>query len=418
MSIHPLRCACLALALACAFALTAAAGQAAQIQWITASPTSVAPGGQVTITVKKSGSGNCGARIVIQRPGDPATIIGPFGFGTNPRVFTHTFAEAGTYDVIARPKKKGNLAACNGSEKATSVTVSSGGGGSRPTGVFQKSRDRVLTKKKPGDPGTMRPAATAGSIAKDGLKVKLITGVQVKPSASSADFVVTTSVPARFSLHVLYAYPTKVCDRHYDGPGGTASIGGRRKHWETMVATLEPNRSYHFEICAETEKNVFEHYVGSFFTGRRTASVSINKVHIIDDGDAGIAGEGEMLFFFWVNGQALPSSAVNLSSGDTWNPNAGKGLDPVGETVRIEVAATEADDRFEIVPGAPGHLALMNASGGDRSDQARAKKTIWITPDRPGDPETFTKEFSILSDHNGMQFRVSGKIDVRVADPN
>ena len=109
------------------FALTLLVGgtaQAARIEGVTASPGSTPPNAPVQVTVLKSGSGSCGALLDF---GDGQSR-GPFGFNTNPRVFTHPYAQPGTYTITAKPRKKGNLAACKGGPKTATVTVASPGG--------------------------------------------------------------------------------------------------------------------------------------------------------------------------------------------------------------------------------------------------------------------------------------------------
>ena len=102
----------------------AATAHAGNIQQVTATPNTVGPGQPVQIQVTRGGSGNCGARVQF---GDGAATD-PFGFGSNPRSFTHSYANPGTYTITAQPRRRGNLDPCNGSPKTTTVTVGSGGG--------------------------------------------------------------------------------------------------------------------------------------------------------------------------------------------------------------------------------------------------------------------------------------------------
>ncbi len=124
---------------------TATSVHAGNIQQVTATPNAVSPGQPVQIDVLRGGSGNCGAMV---RFGD-GEKTDPFGFGANPRVFTHSYATPGSYTVSAQPKRRGNLDPCSGPTRTTVVTVSSGGGGAvlerapiGPSGL-QKKRPQV-----------------------------------------------------------------------------------------------------------------------------------------------------------------------------------------------------------------------------------------------------------------------------------
>ncbi len=133
-----------------AIVLGAGAAWAGSIHSVQTASSRITPGTPIQITVKRGGSGNCGARLVL---GD-GNVIGPFGFGTNPRVFSHSFANEGVYTITAQPRKHGSLAKCNGNARTTELIVShaslkpdsSGATGARPKATGLPPRPRSLSE--------------------------------------------------------------------------------------------------------------------------------------------------------------------------------------------------------------------------------------------------------------------------------
>lgn len=276
--------------------LAGGAAQAANIQSVVATPTAT-PQGQVQITVTKAGAGNCGARLLL---GD-GEIIAPFGFGTNPRTFTHTYAQPGSYTVTAQPRKKGNLGKCGGSAKTANVTVSSGGATSGRGVAAPATSERAPLKPVP------VPVQAAPD---EDRSLQGFRSVDVTPFATFAE--VRVKLTFRADTITLTATPQVTGNASPVSTSTTNTSGGK-----LTLLGLTPARTYSYEVVTTGDVNIAR--TGTFTTRNRTVKLVVEEYHAVDDGDD--TSDGDFKFTFSQPG--LPSMTIShvIGTGDSVHAN-------------------------------------------------------------------------------------------------
>ena len=110
------------LSLVCAAALLAAgAAHAGKISAVRADTPSIVAGTQAKITVDGEDEAICGLRLEYGN-GDVDVTKMNAGKDMFPRVFTHTYAQPGTFTIVAKGGRDGNTLGCTGNATAT-ITV-------------------------------------------------------------------------------------------------------------------------------------------------------------------------------------------------------------------------------------------------------------------------------------------------------
>lgn len=314
--------------------LLADAASAANIQQVTATPSSAGVGAQVQISVQKGGSGNCGALLLF---GDGATF-GPFGFGSNPRVFTHSYAQAGTYTITAQPKKKGNLAKCNGAARTTTVTITGGGGGGGKRPVAVPGGRPTIGKKR-------APMKRQQRDPDDGKIIKVIKAVDVKPYANSVDFWIQLGADARVTVT---ATPQEAAPN--PSPVSVSKKLTAGKHTKFRLDGVSPGTAYKYKVVVNNQGGTFTKE-GPFRTKKRSVRIVVREVHAIDDGDDTDAGEFGFTLHGYENPNGLYQPRVDfnhdISTGTMVNSNESVTFENVRErSLKVGVSVSESDSGF------------------------------------------------------------------------
>ncbi len=135
------------LSLSLAMVLVAGSANAASLVSVTAAPDPAAPNQQVTITATKSGTQNCGWKVIYGDGGSSA----PMGFPDPTKNALHTYTANGTYTIQVTGASHGNKPNCTGSA-STQIVVETSNGGGGGTVQIGPAVDRPVLKPK-GDPG-------------------------------------------------------------------------------------------------------------------------------------------------------------------------------------------------------------------------------------------------------------------------
>ncbi|MDB5806467.1 MAG: hypothetical protein JWN73_3789 [Betaproteobacteria bacterium] len=110
------------LSLACAVALLAAGvAHAGKVSAVRADTPSIVAGTQAKITVDGDDEAICGLRLEYGN-GDVDVTKMSAGRDMFPRVFVHTYAQPGTFTIVAKGGRDGNTLGCSGNA-STTITV-------------------------------------------------------------------------------------------------------------------------------------------------------------------------------------------------------------------------------------------------------------------------------------------------------
>lgn len=106
---------------ACAALLAAAQAHAGKVTDVRAEPSTIVAGSQAKITVEGEDENVCGLRVEYGT-GDVDVTKMAIGRDNFPRSFMHTYAQPGTYTIIAKGGRDGHTLGCLGNAKTT-ITV-------------------------------------------------------------------------------------------------------------------------------------------------------------------------------------------------------------------------------------------------------------------------------------------------------
>ena len=216
-----------------------------------------------------------------------------------------------------------------------------------------KPVDELATPGKP----KPRPGVTPGSADKaagSGCAVQCITKAWVDaPSSSDVPVVTThvrTSVPATIKVVFSRTAPVTV-DGHTWLTDIEHTIGTEfTTMFDKQVEGLEPGVTWYAAVEAVDKHGNISYRSGSFETPRRRVLVQFSKISVIDDGDSGLRGSGELRFRFFADNQWHAwTPEVELDSGDTLTGPGGtaltNGVFLIDDAPRIMVLGAHAMER-------------------------------------------------------------------------
>jgi Bacterial Ig domain len=149
---------------------------------------------------------------------------------------------------------------------------------------------------------------------------------QRQPDATSARVEIKTSTTAHIQIDVSRDKPeqTSVGLVQWDVVSRQWT-GADTKSWTPLVTGLDYGTKYYVVVRARDAQGRVSMRQGSFRTVSATATITFDRIKVLNDGDK--VGKGELFFNLWVNGDyAWGTGLRKLSSGDLTNVN------PVGSS--------------------------------------------------------------------------------------
>jgi hypothetical protein len=196
-----------------------------------------------------------------------------------------------------------------------------------------------------------------------GCSVQCITKAlvtQQQPDASSARVDIRTATVAHIQIDVSRDKPVEVA-------GGLAQydVVSRQwtpsptKSWTPQIGGLDLGTRYYVVVRARDAQGRVSLRQGSFRTVSGTATVTLHRIKVLNDGDK--VGKGELFFSLWVDDQLEWSTGLRkLGSGDTTNVN------PPGSS----------RPGFAFQVSANGHAELSLDMVGEECDAVRKKNCV------------------------------------------
>jgi hypothetical protein len=177
-----------------------------------------------------------------------------------------------------------------------------------------------LTSPPPPAPRPSGPTDLAG-LSDSGLR---LTSVTSKALGTWARLRYTTNAPSvtiRVSDHQPVFANDVWTEPYMDSiiPPETVKTvdGGGAMKYDDMM--LLPATTYYFIITVPTAVNQLPvQAVGTFTTLHRTLTISFDTIHVTDDGDPGLKGDGDFTFWFQVNGKQIASISKDIASDSTY----------------------------------------------------------------------------------------------------
>ncbi len=177
------------------------------------------------------------------------------------------------------------------------------------------------------------PIKTTGLGGPDGIasnvgcSVQCITKAlvsQKQPDASSSRIDIATSTPARIQIDVSRDKPVQTAAglAQYDVVS-RQTTPGFTKSWSPQVGGLDFGTRYYVVVRAKDANGHVSIRQGSFRTVSATATVTLHKIKVLNDGDK--VGKGELFFRLWLGDDVLSSWGTGLrklNSGDVTPVNA------------------------------------------------------------------------------------------------
>jgi hypothetical protein len=259
-----------------------------------------------------------------------------------------------------------------------------------------------------------------------GCAVQCITGVEVEPHGTWAQFTVTTSETAIITLEASTKQPN--ANGEWSNPADVVGFSGTllpTKEWTPQFPTtgsLTPNTDYHYVVRAHDGNGNEQVKMGSFRTLTRRVAVTFAEIQMIDDSDG--FGAGDCDCFFWFNaGNEEPkpygsiSNQKSIESGTTVHPNVAFTITNAPGEIRIRALGMDDDTDFgEFCPagtGAPEHTGASNweSSGNFEECLEWAGDQTMVSLVRQGPAEEFTESFKI-SVSGELVFNVHGTYKV------
>ena len=145
---------------------------------------------------------------------------------------------------------------------------------------------------------------------------------QSQPDGTTARLDIRTSTTAHIQIDVSRDKPVQLAG------GGLAQydVVSRQwtpsptKAWTPLVAGLDYGTRYYVVVRARDNQGRVSLRQGSFRTVSATATITLHRIKVLNDGDK--VGKGEMFFRMWFDGDyAWGTGLRKLSSGDTTNVN-------------------------------------------------------------------------------------------------
>lgn len=146
---------------------------------------------------------------------------------------------------------------------------------------------------------------------------------QRQPDGTSARIDIHTSSTAHIQIDVSRDKPVPLAG------GGLAQydVVSRQwtpsptKGWVPVVAGLDYGTKYYVVVRARDSQGRVSFRQGSFRTVSATATITLHKIKVLNDGDKG-SNRGELFFTLWADGEHIWNTGLRkLGSGDTTNVN-------------------------------------------------------------------------------------------------
>ncbi|MCC7368658.1 MAG: fibronectin type III domain-containing protein [Chloroflexi bacterium] len=148
-----------------------------------------------------------------------------------------------------------------------------------------------------------------------GCLIQCITQSQLGPHGTYADFFIKTNEPAMISIQASTQPPNP--DGTLTGKPIAASVFGILPGTQLsgVLSDLSPSTQYHYVIQAHDQDGHTSTQAGTFTTKKRYVKVTFTKIWVTDDGDGGLAGDGELAFYAWLNDVGINAIA---QPANTW----------------------------------------------------------------------------------------------------
>ncbi|MGH3128260.1 MAG: hypothetical protein ACRDPX_10095 [Gaiellaceae bacterium] len=145
---------------------------------------------------------------------------------------------------------------------------------------------------------------------------------QNQPAGTTARLDIRTSTTAHIQIDVSRDKPVQLAS----GSLAQYDVVSRQwtpsptKAWTPLVAGLDYGTTYYVVVRARDNQGRVSFRQGSFRTVSATATVTLHRIKVLNDGDK--VGQGELFFSLWVDYQSVWATGLRkLSSGDFTNVN-------------------------------------------------------------------------------------------------
>lgn len=121
------------------------------------------------------------------------------------------------------------------------------------------------------------------------------------------------------------------------------------KSWSVGTQNLSPDTLYYYVLKVRDKKGCESYKVGAAWTNQRSFHLYLSKIHVYEDGDAGVKGKGECDFYAYGNGKLMIQHGdINKSwvtSGQTIDVKKSGILKNIGPgNVAIRILGRECDE--------------------------------------------------------------------------
>jgi Bacterial Ig domain len=145
---------------------------------------------------------------------------------------------------------------------------------------------------------------------------------QKQPDGTSARIEIKTSTTAHIQIDVSRDKPVQLASgalAQYDVVSRQRT-GAETKSWTPQVGGLDYGAKYYIVVRARDAQGRVSIRQGSFRTVSATATITLHRIKVLNDGDK--VGQGELFFSLWLDDEYTWGTGLRkLSSGDTTNVN-------------------------------------------------------------------------------------------------
>src|SRR5262245_30862376 len=170
--------------------------------------------------------------------------------------------------------------------------------------------------------GVAKPGGIASNVGCSDQCIEKALVSQQKPDAERARIDVATTAPAKIRIDVSRDKPVETAGgpAQFDIVSSQQTTGFVRA-WAPVVGGLGYGTRYYVVVRAKDTNGHVSFRQGSFRTVSATATVTLHRIKVLNDGDK--VGKGELFFSLFVNDDFLWGTGLRkLSSGDVTSVNA------------------------------------------------------------------------------------------------
>lgn len=235
--------------------------------------------------------------------------------------------------------------------------------------------------------------------------------VNFKPHGTYTEFTVNTSVPAWIKLEVSKSKPN--ANGQLVTVDGWIKTGVMTNLWNGALSYLQAQTTYACVVTATDAMNNTVTQPCSFTTLTRSVNVSFDQIYIQDDSDGGTEGQGDLDFYFFVNGGQIGHLDGTWGTG-AHIPLSGisSTVSPSADTVTLTLTGIDNDDAD--AGGLCSKTAFYYISTHAGSDSCADWSTVeqkFTFPTGPG--EVWSTAVNVQT-YNGVAFWVPLEFEVNV----